>query len=115
MTSARFQFFTRSPQAVEWRLISSNNRELARCPEPFLDLGACLAAVDLLRDGIDAVEAVVLQDASGGWRWRLGLYDQAVATSSRAYLRRVECAATLVQFCKVAGDALVVPQLRTFR
>jgi len=115
MGSARFQFFTRSPGAVEWRLISANNRELGRCTEPFLDLVACTAAVERLRDCIDAADELVLQDPTGGWRWRLLLQSQPVAGSSRAYLRRVECLATLVQFRKLTSEALAVPQLRTFR
>lgn len=115
MASARYQFFTRFPRAVEWRLISANNRELGRCTEPFLDLGSCTMAVERLREGIDAADELVMQDPSGGWRWRLSFQGQSVAMSCRAYLRRVECTSTLYQFRKIAGDAVAVPQLRTFR
>ena len=115
MASARYQFFTRSPRAVEWRLISANNRELGRCTEPFLDLSTCTLAVERLRDGIDSADELVMQDPAGGWRWRLTFQDQSVAMSCRAYLRRVECNATLIQFRKTAGGAALVPRLRTFR
>ena len=115
MASARYQFFTRFPRVVEWRLISSNNRELGRCTEPYSDLVSCTAAVERLRDRIDSADELVLQDPSGGWRWRLSFQDQAVAMSCRAYTRRVECTATLLQFRRIAGEALAVPQLRIFR
>jgi len=98
---------------VEWRLISANNRELGQCTEPFLELGSCTIAVDRLREGIDSADEVVAQDPSG--RWRLSLEDLPVAMSCRAYLRRVECTATLLQFRKTAGGAILVHRLRTFR
>ncbi|MCY7373551.1 MAG: hypothetical protein LH461_07620 [Spirochaetaceae bacterium] len=115
MASARYQLFTRFPRAVEWRLISANNRELGRCTEPFLDLGSCTTAVERLREGIDSADEVVAQDPSGRWRWRLSFEDLPVAMSCRAYLRRVECTSTLLQFRKTASGAVLVPRLRTFR
>ncbi len=115
MASARYQFFTRVPSAIEWRLISANNRELGRCTEPFVDLASCTMAVERLRDGIDGADELVTQDPSGGWRWRLSVQNASVAMSCRAYLRRVECTTTLLQFRKLAADAVAVPRLRTFR
>ena len=116
MGSARFQFFTRSAaSSVEWRLISANNRDLGRCAAPLGDLVSCRLAVDRLRETIDAADEIVLQDPSGDWRWLLSWQDQAVAISSRAYPRRPECLATLVQFRRSAGDAPAGLHVRTFR
>ena len=115
MATARYQFFTRFPRTVEWRLISANNRELGRCTEPFLDMDSCTLAVERLREGIDSADEAVTQDPSGRWRWRLSFQDQLVAMSCRAYLRRVECTSTLLQFRKAAGGAVLVHQLRVFR
>lgn len=115
MASARFQFFTRRPDAVEWRLISANNWELGRSATPVGSLEDCLTIVLDLSATIDGLVDEVLADPRGGWRWRLLRDGVAVAVSSRSFLRRVECESTLAQFRKLAGVAPAVPRLRTFR
>lgn len=115
MASARFQFFTRRPNAVEWRLISSNNWELGRCAVPFDGLESCVAAVLDLQSTIDGLAEEVGLDSRGGWRWRLVRDTDVVAVASRPFLRRVECESTLAKFRKVTATAPVVPRLRTFR
>lgn len=115
MPGARFQFFTRRAGTVEWRLISSNNWELGRCPAPFDDLAGCSAAVDRVRAGVGGAREVVSQDAAGGWRWQLRMQGDVVALSSRSHGRRVECEGTLTQFRRVAAEADSEPRLRTFR
>jgi hypothetical protein len=115
MASARYQFFTRRPDAVEWRLISANNWELGRGAAPVRTLEDCLTIVLEIGATIDGFVEEVLPDPRGGWRWRLLRDGAAVAVSSRSFLRRVECESTLAQFRKLAGVAPVVPRLRTFR
>ena len=115
MATARFQFFTRRPATVEWRLISANNWELGRSAVPVGTLEACLRVVLDLRATIDGFTDEVLADPRGGWRWRLLRDGTPIAVSSRSFLRRVECEATLAQFRKLAAGAPVLPQLRTFR
>ena len=114
MPTARFQFFTRQPATVEWRLISANNRELGRCPTPFGSLADCVAAALALQAMIDGLTEAVFPVGRSGWRWRLLLDDNVVATASRSFPRRVECTSTLAQFRRLAGDAPVVPTLHTF-
>jgi len=70
MASARYQLFTRFPRAVEWRLISANNRELGRCTEPFLDLSSCTMAVERLREGRPSGDVARVR-ASWERRWAI--------------------------------------------
>ena len=114
MAIARFQFFTRRPATVEWRLISANNWELGRCAAPGPSLEVCVAAVLDLRATIDGFAEEVLPDRRGGWRWRLLRDGEAVAVSNRSFHRRLECESTLGQFRKVAGSAPAEARLRTF-
>jgi hypothetical protein len=115
MATARFQFFTRRPATVEWRLISANNRELGRSAVPVGTLDASVGVVLDLRATIEGFTDEVLADPRGGWRWRLLRDGTPIAVSSRPFLRRVACEATLAQFRKLAAGASVLPQLRTFR
>jgi hypothetical protein len=114
MATARFQFFTRRPASIEWRLISANNWELGRCGAPVAALADSLAAVMVLQAMIDKLSEEVLPGGRSGWRWRLLLDDHVVAVASHSFVRRVECESTLAQFRRVARDAPLVPKLRTF-
>ena len=115
MATARFQFFTRRPATVEWRLISANNRDLGRSAVPAGSLDACLMVVLDLRATIDRVPDELLADPWRRWRWRLLRDGTPIAVSSRSFLRQAECEATLTQFRKQAAGAPALPHLRTFR
>ena len=91
---------------VAWRLVGANNRELGRSAEVFDDIVACRAAIDHVRERIGAADAaVVLNDSSGLWTWRLAIDSKTVAAASRAYQRRRECSYNLAQFVGAASAA----------
>ena len=76
MAGARYLFFTRGMHGVCWRLVASNNREIARSPEPVLGLEAVAEEVDSLRRRAETALARLVRepaslDAPAGWRWQV--------------------------------------------
>jgi hypothetical protein len=89
---------------IAWRLVGGNNHELGRSFDTFGDLDACVAAVRVLQQRVNDVEAEVT--ASGTqWGWVLRLDGEAVAVSCRWYRRVRESQYNLVQFLAVAPSA----------
>lgn len=115
MAQPRFQVFTRRTGAVEWRLIGGNNWELGRSAGTVPDMASALADVGRLQSGLDEVtDEVFPAGPGGGWRWQLVLGDDVLAVSSRSFLRRAACQATLRQFRAVAREAHLPSRLRYF-
>lgn len=111
MLAARFLLFARRPGAVQWRLISANNRTLARAARAEPDVDAALRVIATLQESAASAPARVLADGVGGWRWTLTASRDAVAVGARSYLRRIECDMALASFRESAGGALVRPEL----
>ena len=124
MTSARFELYTVSrpnvdtlavapPMVVTWRLLSSNNRDLGRAPDPFPDAVSCLFTVRRLQRLLDTVVARPARASGVAWIWRVRLDGVEIAVSSRAYQRRVQAESACTVFLSLARTATVtdVPRL----
>jgi hypothetical protein len=98
VATARFQL--RAVGAgLTWRLLATNNRDLACATGTFDDLAACRKAVAELQRSVTRLRAATWRTGPSTWGWRLLLADAAVVVSSRAYQRRVHAA-------NAAGTAL---------
>lgn len=115
MAAVRFQLYRRSGQGVLWRFIASNNRDLARSAHEVPDEEAARAGVEQLRRQLGLSRSLTYADGAGRWRWELRAGEARLAQSSRAYHRRIECEATLLQFRETAAAAVVVPGVADFR
>jgi hypothetical protein len=98
--------------AIEWILVSSNNRQLGRCGSAFATSEACRAAVDLLRDGYKRATGSATAEASGRWVWRVDVDGRTVAVSTRAYFRHHECDYNLRRFLEAVPAADVADGIR---
>lgn len=75
---------------VAWRLVGSNNRELARSAQVFSTTEAARAGARELRGEVEC--ATVMTEATHGlWVWQLSLAEVPVAVASRLYQRPREC------------------------
>ena len=92
---------------VGWRLVGSNNRELARSAQVWATTGACLTALSMLRQRLGEASALVAIDHTRGhWAWRLELSDgRRLAVASRGYQRRREAQYAMEQFLGAARAA----------
>ncbi|GGJ12731.1 hypothetical protein [Streptomyces brasiliensis] len=89
----------RGEQAVGWRLVGSNHRELGRSAESFDGFAECRAAVLRLRERIaDAKALLSTTESAGGWSWRLEIDGRAAAVAGRPYQRQRDCQYNLGQF-----------------
>lgn len=105
MAKARFQLYARGFDGFGWRFVASNNRDLARSPEPFADEDAATSGVQELRVRIADLKASTYMDPNGRWRWDVRSGGERLAESSRWYYRRVECEQTMTQFLSGCAEA----------
>ena len=93
------QLFASTPtSAVQWRLLSGNNREIARSAESFLDAETCRVAVKDLQAGVEGLESTVRQTEKHRWVWQLTDDQRIVVTSAHGYDRLIRCTRGLAQF-----------------
>jgi hypothetical protein len=101
---------------VLWMLVSRNNRPLGRGVTYYRTYRECREAVLRLRSDLERakpVESTV--DETGQWIWRIELDGEAVAVSSRSYLRARECSYNLDRFLEAVPRAAVVAGTRNGR
>jgi hypothetical protein len=102
---ARFQLIRMPDSSVIWRFMASNNREIARAALPTDDEWTARSNILALQSGLAGATSAPFLDRSGRWRWDVKVEGVALAASSRAYYRRVECETTRRQFMEAAGRA----------
>jgi hypothetical protein len=90
------QLFASTPgAAVRWRLLSGNNREIARGAQTFPDADACRIAIKEMQASIDELESSVRQASAHRWIWQLTDGVEVVATSAHSYDRLIRCSSGL--------------------
>jgi hypothetical protein len=93
------QLFASTPtSAIRWRLLSGNNREIARGVESFADAESCRVAVKDLQENIAALESMVRQTEAHRWMWQLSDRHGVVASSAHGFDRLIRCSRGLDQF-----------------
>jgi hypothetical protein len=91
---------------VAWRLTGANHRELGRSSRVFADVIEARADALALRERIEESQAHILTvPHTATWGWLLHLDEVAIATSSRGYARRRECAYNVSAFVAAASTA----------
>jgi hypothetical protein len=76
--------------SVSWRLLATNNRDLARAPLHSPDTETCEAAVLRLRSEIAKLRVVIVRAGPSSWSWRIMAGEVVAALSSRDYQRRIQ-------------------------
>jgi hypothetical protein len=118
MDRPRFVFVStvrtdRPSGGVVWLLMSANNRRLGRSRMAFASYDECREAVlRLQREHARVRPQAVTDDATGRFGWRVDLDAEAVAISSRSYLRARECDYNLTRFLESVPNADVVDGAR---
>jgi len=105
-----------APTQVTWRLIAANNRPIGQSSMIFPSVEHCMAGIDRVRRSAEAATVSVqfhsgqFTSAGSHWTWVMLLEQEAVATSTYRYKRRVECERGLRQFLEAVqpGAALLV-------
>lgn len=112
--TCRVQLFASTVNApIRWRLLGTNNREIGRGAESFVDAECCRLAVKELQTQIDDVEAVVRRGVRNSWVWQLVLDDRLVATSAHGYDRQIRCGAALSHFLDGVRSAGISAEVMT--
>lgn len=91
-SGCHLQLFADTPTStVRWRLLSGNNREIARGVESYTDAESCRIALKELQAIIDDLESVVRKTEAHRWTWQLSDRLGAVVTSAHHYDRLIRC------------------------
>jgi uncharacterized protein YegP (UPF0339 family) len=106
------QLFASTPTAaIRWRLLSGNNREIARGVESFADAESCRVAVKDLQESVGALESMVRQTEAHRWVWQLSDGHGVIATSAHGYDRLIRCSRGLEQFRAALPVAEISPDV----
>jgi hypothetical protein len=91
VAAARFRLVRhRLDGSTTWRLLATNNRDLARAPITYADPDDCRAAVRWLRQNVPDLRIAIVRAGPSSWSWRILTGEVVVAVSSRAYQRRIQ-------------------------
>lgn len=91
MAAARFRILHhRSDGTVSWRLLATNNRDLARAADSYPDPAACRAAVQSLQRDAADLRITIVRAGPSSWSWRIAAGESVLALSSRDYQRRIQ-------------------------
>ena len=91
MAAARFRMLRhRLDGSTSWRLLATNNRDLARAPITYADPADCRAAVRWLQQNVALLRIAIVRAGPSSWSWRILAAATVVATSSRDYQRRIQ-------------------------
>lgn len=92
------QLFANTPDApVRWRLLSGNNREIARGADMYPDAESCRIAVKELQVSVEELRPAVRQNEVHRWVWQLRDQHGPVVTSAHSYDRQIRCTTGLGQ------------------
>src|SRR5690349_21393425 len=80
----------RSDGSMTWRLLATNNRDLARASTPFPDADSCRTAVRWLQLNVADLRIAIVRAGPSSWSWRILAGETVVAVSSRDYQRRIQ-------------------------
>jgi uncharacterized protein YegP (UPF0339 family) len=91
VAAARFRMLRhRLDGSMTWRLLATNNRDLARAPAGYPDPDSCRAAVGWLQHNVPQLRIVIVRAGPSAWSWRILAGEVVVAVSSRGYQRRIQ-------------------------
>ncbi|NHC14852.1 hypothetical protein [Motilibacter deserti] len=95
---------------VSWRLLSANNRLLAKSPAGFATFAESRAAVLALCAALPRTTATAMTvPTTGRWVWSLRADGAVVAVSGRSYERERECVESLRRALAAAASAPLAP------
>lgn len=91
MAAARFRMLRhRLDGSMSWRLLATNNRDLARAPTGYPDPDSCRTAVRWLQLNVADLRIAIVRAGPSSWSWRILAGEIVVALSSRDYQRRIQ-------------------------
>lgn len=85
-------------QVFLWRLLSANNRVLARSASLFREHASAVSAARAVFGAAGGLDGVVVRLSATSWRWVASLDARPVAVSGRSYERRRAAQSALVCF-----------------
>jgi len=108
VAAARFRMLRhRLDGSLTWRLLATNNRDLARAPIAFPDADSCRADVDWLQHNVTQLRIAIVRAGPTSWSWRILAGEVVVAVSSRDYQCRIQAD----QAATIALDLIPVVEL----
>lgn len=98
-SSACFQVFAASSTApLRWRVLSGNNREMARSRETYADSETCRRAIRDLLSGLDGLLPQVRREGRHRWTWELLRDGDVLVVAAHPFDRQVRCRNAVDQF-----------------
>ena len=92
--------------STTWRLLATNNRDLARAPITYAQADDCRAAVRWLQQNVPGLRIAIVRAGPSSWSWRILTGVVVVGVSCRAYQRRIQAdqaATTALDLIPTAG------------
>jgi hypothetical protein len=97
-SGCHLQLFAETPaSAVRWRLLSGNNREIARGMDSYPDAESCRIAIKELQASIHELQPAVRQTDAHRWVWQLADSAGVVVASAHQFDRLIRCQRGLEQ------------------
>lgn len=91
-SGCHLQLFADTPTSlVRWRLLSGNNREIARGVDSYRDDESCRIALKELQASVDDLDSLVRQTEAHRWVWQLTGSQRVLVTSAHHYDRLIRC------------------------
>ncbi|HJQ44585.1 MAG TPA: hypothetical protein VJ831_15955 [Jatrophihabitantaceae bacterium] len=90
---------------VRWRLLSGNNREVARSVAEYRDRESCLLAIKQARETVTMFVPVVRRNEQGRWTWELQVDGDPVVHSPQGFVRQIRCEQGLGHFLATVSVA----------
>jgi hypothetical protein len=108
--AAQFQLFSSGPDApIKWRLLSANNREMARGSIEYASAPLCVQGIELLRQELSELRQVVRRTTGHAWQWELTRAAGQLVVAGHTFDRQIRCAQALQYFLTSAPHAQVTP------
>lgn len=102
----RIQLFALTYQSpLRWRLLSGNNREVARSVAEYPDRESCLLGVKQARTECSTFVPVVRRNDQGRWTWELLDESGSVVHSPQGFVRQIRCEQSLEHFLTTVSVA----------
>jgi uncharacterized protein YegP (UPF0339 family) len=107
-SGVHFQMFSAGPELpVRWRLLSANNREMARGSIEYPTAEDCLTGIDELRLKVGDLEPFVRRTPAHQWQWELQQAGRRVVLAGHTFDRQIRCAQALQHFLDNVPEARV--------
>jgi len=111
-SGVHFQLFSAGAELpVRWRLLSANNREMARGLAEYPSPDECRLGIDALRGELARLDPIVRRTPGHQWQWELLRSGRRFVVAGHTFDRQIRCAQALQHFLDSVPQAQVAAVL----